>query len=172
MAMGTRKSRERQEPLWYGTELPAAPGHPFYNRLNEALEKAGFDSHCEESCEGFYHARLGRPSLAPGLYFRIMMIGFFEGLDSERGIGVASGRFTHAAAVSLPWIGREHARPCDDFADQAADRWRDPSTDLQLGAGATGAERTHQRQDHRGGFDHAGSECGNEVDCQARHGRE
>ena len=86
MAMGTRKSRERQEPLWYGNELPAAPGHPFYNRLNEALDKAGFDSYCEESCAGFYHAKLGRPSLAPGLYFRIMMIGFFEGLDSERGI--------------------------------------------------------------------------------------
>jgi transposase len=86
MAMGTRKNRERQEPLWYGTELPGAPGHPFYNRLNEALDKAGFDSHCEESCAGFYHAKLGRPSLAPGLYFRIMMIGFFEGLDSERGI--------------------------------------------------------------------------------------
>jgi len=86
MAMGTRKSRERQEPLWYGNELPAAPGHPFYTRLNETLDKAGFDRHCEESCAGFYHARLGRPSLAPGLYFRIMMIGFFEGLDSERGI--------------------------------------------------------------------------------------
>jgi transposase len=86
MAMGTRKNRERQEPLWYGTELPAAPGHPFYTRLNEALDKAGFDRHCEESCAGFYHAKLGRPSLAPGLYFRIMMIGFFEGLDSERGI--------------------------------------------------------------------------------------
>ena len=86
MAMGTRKSRERQEPLWDGSELPAAPGHPFYTRLNEALDKAGFDRHCEESCAGFYHAKLGRPSLAPGLYFRIMMIGFFEGLDSERGI--------------------------------------------------------------------------------------
>jgi transposase len=86
MAMGTRKSRERQEPLWYGNELPAAPGHPFYTRLNETLDKAGFDRHCEESCAGFYHAKLGRPSLAPGLYFRIMMIGFFEGLDSERGI--------------------------------------------------------------------------------------
>src|SRR5436305_2570308 len=86
MAMCTRKSRERQEPLWYGTELRGAPGHPFYNALDEALEKAGFDSHCEESCAGFYHAQLGRPSLAPGLYFRIMMIGFFEGLDSERGI--------------------------------------------------------------------------------------
>src|SRR3954471_5167306 len=86
MAMGTRKGRERQEPLWYGSELPAAPGHPFYTRLNETLDKAGFDRHCEESCAGFYHAKLGRPSLAPGLYFRIMMIGFFEGLDSERGI--------------------------------------------------------------------------------------
>jgi transposase len=63
-----------------------APGHPFYNRLSEALDKAGFDRHCEGSCAGFYHAKLGRPSLAPGLYFRIMMIGFFEGLDSERGI--------------------------------------------------------------------------------------
>src|SRR6266550_8590720 len=86
MAMGTRKKRERQETLWYGSELPTAPGHPFYSRLNEVLAKADFDRFCEKSCAGFYHAKLGRPSLAPGLYFRIMMIGFFEGLDSERGI--------------------------------------------------------------------------------------
>jgi transposase len=86
MAMGTRKKRERQESLWYGIELPTAPGHPFYSRLNEVLEKANFDRFCEKSCAGFYHAKLGRPSLAPGLYFRIMMIGFFEGIDSERGI--------------------------------------------------------------------------------------
>src|SRR5947209_10552796 len=86
MAMGTRKSRERQEPLWYGGELPTAPGHPFYTRLKEVLEKADLDRFCEKSCAGFYHARLGRPSLAPGLYFRTMMIGFFEGIDSERGI--------------------------------------------------------------------------------------
>jgi transposase len=86
MAMGTRKKRERQESLWYGGELPTAPGHPFYSRLNAVLEKADFDRFCEKSCAGFYHAKLGRPSLAPGLYFRIMMIGFFEGIDSERGI--------------------------------------------------------------------------------------
>jgi transposase len=86
MAMGTRKKRERQEPLWYRSDLPTAPGHPFYNRLDEVLDKAGFDRFCEDRCAGFYHAKLGRPSLAPGLYFRIMMIGFFEGLDSERGI--------------------------------------------------------------------------------------
>ncbi len=86
MAMGTRRSRERQESLWYGDELPVAPGHPFYRRLNEILEKAGFDRFCEQSCAGFYHARLGRPSLPPGLYVRIMMVGFFEGIESERGI--------------------------------------------------------------------------------------
>jgi transposase len=85
MAMGTREMRQRQEQLWYG-ELPTAPGHPFYKRLEEVLDKAKFDRFCEKSCAGFYHRKLGRPSLAPGQYFRIMMIGFFEGLDSERGI--------------------------------------------------------------------------------------
>jgi transposase len=86
MAMGTRKKRQRQESLWYGGELPTAPGHPFYQRLNDVLDAAGFDSFCETQCAGFYHHNLGRPSLPPGQYFRIMMIGFFEGLDSERGI--------------------------------------------------------------------------------------
>jgi transposase len=86
MSMGTRKQRERQEGLWYEAELPTAPGHPFYKRLNEVLDKAGFDRFCETNCAEFYHEKLGRPSLAPGLYFRVMMIGFFEGLDSERGI--------------------------------------------------------------------------------------
>jgi transposase len=86
MAMGTRKKRQRQENLWYGGELPTAPGHPFYQRLNDVLDAAGFDAFCEDQCSGFYHHKLGRPSLPPGQYFRIMMIGFFEGLDSERGI--------------------------------------------------------------------------------------
>ena len=82
--MGTRKMRERQPDLWYGVELPTAPGHPFYKRLNEVLDNAQFDTFCETSCADFYHQKLGRPSLPPGQYFRIMMIGFFEGLDSER----------------------------------------------------------------------------------------
>ena len=72
--------------MWYGGELPTAPGHPFYKRLNEVLDNGGFDTLCETNCASFYHDKLGRPSLAPGLYFRIMKIGFFEGLDSERGI--------------------------------------------------------------------------------------
>src|SRR5271167_3831859 len=86
MAMGTRKKRQRQEELWYGGELPTAPGHPFYKRLNEVLDNAQFDTFCETGCADFYHEKLGRPSLPPGQYFRIMMIGYFEGLDSERGI--------------------------------------------------------------------------------------
>src|SRR3990170_6971764 len=86
MAMGTRKHRERQETLWYSNELPSGPGHPFYNKLDELLANADFDRFCEDRCRNFYHQKLGRPSLAPGTYFRIMMVGFFEGLESERGI--------------------------------------------------------------------------------------
>ena len=86
MAMGTRNHRERQEPLWYRAELAEAPGHPFYQRLAQLLEAAGFDRFCEGRCDKFYHERLGRPSLPPGMYFRLMLIGFFEGLESEREI--------------------------------------------------------------------------------------
>src|ERR1019366_1957960 len=86
MAMGTRKKRQRQEGLWYGGELPTAPGHPFYKRLTGGPFAAQLAHFCETSCAAFYHQKLGRPSLPPGQYFRIMMIGFFEGLDSEGGI--------------------------------------------------------------------------------------
>ena len=84
--MGTRRRRQRQEDLWYRRDLAEAPGHPFYRRLNEVLEHAGFDEFCEVRCRKFYHEKLGRPSLAPGMYFRVMLIGFFEGIESERGI--------------------------------------------------------------------------------------
>jgi transposase len=63
-----------------------SPGHPFYVRLNEILEAAGFDRFVEEQCRPFYAPVMGRPSLAPGRYFRLLLIGYFEGLDSERGI--------------------------------------------------------------------------------------
>ncbi len=84
--MGTRRRRQRQEELWYRRDLAEAPGHPFYRRLNEVLDQAGFDEFCEARCRQFYHEKLGRPSLAPGMYFRVMLIGFFEGIESERGI--------------------------------------------------------------------------------------
>src|SRR2546425_1254939 len=85
MALGKRKSE--QAPLWIPTtELPMSPGHPFYVRLNEILDAAGFDRFVEEQCRPFYAPVMGRPSLAPGRYFRLLLVGYFEGLDSERGI--------------------------------------------------------------------------------------
>src|SRR3990172_2450328 len=87
MAMGTRKQQERQEGLWIAAaELPRSAGHWFYERLNELLEQAGFDRFVEERCRRFYAAKMGRPSLAPGMYFRLLLMGYFEGLDWERGI--------------------------------------------------------------------------------------
>jgi len=86
MAMGSKRGRERQEELFYASEQVEAPGHPFYEQLNRVLEEAGFDEHCEQECARFYHTKLGRPSLAPGVYFRVLLIGFFEGIGSERGI--------------------------------------------------------------------------------------
>ena len=74
--------------MWVPTEkLPRSPGHPFYERLNRVLEKAGFDGFVEGLCARFYAERLGRPSLRPERYFRMLLIGYFEGLDSERAIG-------------------------------------------------------------------------------------
>src|SRR3989442_1396495 len=87
MAMGTRKQREKQEDLWIAhTELAAAPGHPFYQRLNELLEAEGFDEFVEGRCAKFYAEKYGRPSLTPGIYFRSLLIGYFEGIGAERGI--------------------------------------------------------------------------------------
>ncbi len=67
-------------------DLPKSPGHPFYQRLNRVLDEAGFDRFAEKRCEEFYAGQVGRPSLPPGRYFRLMLVGYFEGLDSERGM--------------------------------------------------------------------------------------
>jgi transposase len=81
MAMGTRKHRERQEELWVAhTELATAPGHPFYERLNEVLEAERFDAFVESRCARFYATGIGRPGLTPGIYFRSLLIGYFEGI--------------------------------------------------------------------------------------------
>jgi transposase len=88
MAMGTRKARERQQDLWIATEaIVKTPGNAFYDRLNKILDQHQFDSKIEKLCRKFYkQSRYGRPSMAPGVYFRALLIGYFEGLDSERGI--------------------------------------------------------------------------------------
>ena len=81
------KSKPKQETFLVASSVVAmGSGHPFYARLNDILRAAGFDTYVEKICEQFYAPKMGRPSLPPGLYFRALMVGYFEGLDSERGI--------------------------------------------------------------------------------------
>ena len=85
MALG--RQGERQAELMVGwAELPRSPGHAFYDRLQAVLVEAGFDSFAEEQCAAYYAGRRGRPSLPPGRYFRMHLVGYFEGIDSERGL--------------------------------------------------------------------------------------
>jgi len=86
MSLGKRGANERQEPIWIEAASLATPvGHPFYERLNRLLDTRGFDAFAENACLSFY-AKVGRPGLAPGVYFRALLVGYFEGIDSERGI--------------------------------------------------------------------------------------
>ena len=66
--------------------LPSAPGHPFYERLHAVLKEHGFTQFVEDECRQYYDEMLGRPSVPPTVYFKMLFIGFFEGIDSERGI--------------------------------------------------------------------------------------
>jgi transposase len=95
MAMGIRDGE--QSPLWVVTaDLPQSPGHPFYARLNALLDAHDFDRFVEKQCRRFYPSAMGRPSLTPGRYFRLLLLGYFEGIDSERGI---AWRATDSLAV-------------------------------------------------------------------------
>ena len=95
MAMGTRETD--QPPLWIATsDLPTSPGHPFYARLTTLLDGHHFDRFVEGLCDRFYAPVMGRPSLAPGRYFRLLLVGYFEGIDSERGM---AWRATDSLAV-------------------------------------------------------------------------
>jgi transposase len=82
-----KRAGEKQPDLWIPTsELAKSPGHPFYVRLNKILSESKFDRFVEERCARFYADGKGRPSIPPGTYMRMLLVGFFEGLDSERGI--------------------------------------------------------------------------------------
>lgn len=106
--MGTRQTE--QPPLWVATsDLPSSPGHPFYTKLNAILDAEGFDRFAEEQCRRFYAPTMGRPSLEPGRYFRLLLVGYFEGLDAERGI---AWRAADSLAVRrFVRLGLEEAAP-------------------------------------------------------------
>jgi hypothetical protein len=86
MGMGRRK-RERQQELWVATaSLPDVPRHVFYEKLNRLLDESDFDTFVEDLCEPYYADNVGRDSIPPGRYFRMLFVGYFEGIDSQRGI--------------------------------------------------------------------------------------
>ena len=85
MALGKR--RDEQQEMWVATtSLPKSQGHVFYRKLNAVFAEAGFDRMAEELGRPYYHERIGRPSIPPGVYFRMLLVGYFEGLSSQRGI--------------------------------------------------------------------------------------
>ena len=87
MAMGRRRRGPKQKSMWLATQdLPRSAAHPFYARLNQVFEKADFDGYVEALWQRFYADEIGRPGLMPGRYFRLLLIGYFEGLDAERAI--------------------------------------------------------------------------------------
>src|SRR4051795_12278194 len=85
MAMGRQGDRQGDLMVTW-SEMPRSPGHVFYDRLQQVLVGAGFDGFVEEACRAYYARTMGAPSVPPGRYFRMHMVGYFEGLASERGI--------------------------------------------------------------------------------------
>ena len=85
MAMGRQKDRQGDLMVSW-SELPRSPGHVFYDRLQSVLLEAGFDDFTEAICQPYYAAKMGAPSVPPGRYFRMHLVGYFEGIASERGL--------------------------------------------------------------------------------------
>ena len=85
MAMGREGDRQGDLIVTWA-EMPRSPGHVFYDRLQEVLIAGGFDLFVETACQPYYAPKMGAPSVPPGRYFRMHMVGYFEGIASERGI--------------------------------------------------------------------------------------
>src|SRR5437016_13750605 len=117
--MGQRNDREEQEELWVPhAALPKGASHPFYQRLNQLLEESHFDEFVEGRCQRFYAKKRGRPSLVPGVYFRLLLIGYFEGIASER--GMARRGNASLALRRFLWVGLEGPRPAHSLTSRSA----------------------------------------------------
>ena len=157
--MGTRE--REQPPLWIAaSDLPVSPGHPFYTRLNALLDADGFDAFVEDACRPFYAPVLGRPSLAPGRYFRLLLVGYFEGHRFGARHRVARGGFAGGAELSAAGPRRPGAGSFDDLAHPPADRCGDASGGVHVGPAAPGGGRPLKGPDDRDRRDDAGSQCG------------
>jgi transposase len=120
MSMGRRKPELQGQMFIAVADLPAAAGHPFYEKLNQALRAMEFDRRIEALCRKFYDHALGRASIPPGVYFRMLLIGYFEGIDSERGIA-----WRVADSFSLRWfLGYDLQMPTPDHSSLSRIRHR------------------------------------------------
>ena len=94
MGMGRKKDREKQQGLWVAaSEIATTPGHVFYEQLNTVLNAEKFDQRIEAICRKYYKSNSGRPSITPGTYFRMLLLGYFEGIESERGMAWRASSF-------------------------------------------------------------------------------
>ena len=119
MAMGARNPGQISMFL-NPDHLPEAPTSPFFGKLNELLAQIGVDAHVEKLCRPFYAKRMGRPSLAPGVYFRLLLLGHLLGIDSERGIAR-----TVADSLGLRrFLGYELHQSPPEHSTISRTRWR------------------------------------------------
>ena len=159
MAMGKRRRHAKQASMWVATEdLPRSAAHPFYRRLNQILDQDDFDGYVEGLCQRFYADEVGRPGLPPGRYFRLLLIGYFKGLDARARHRVACGGFLGAPRVSRAGAARCAAGSFDDFANPAPDRSGNARSRLHLDLAAARGCRAGERQDDRHRRDDVGSE--------------
>ena len=138
MAMGKRK-HEEQRGIWVAvSELPKSVRYLFYEKLNRLLAEHGFDEFVEAQCWRFYAKKMGRPSLAPGQYFRFLLLGYFESLDSERGMAWRAGDSSGVRGVFGAGADRVYAGSFDDIADATLDRFGNPSGGVHVGSSVSG----------------------------------
>jgi transposase len=129
MSMGRRKAEFQPQMFIAVSALPAAAGHPFYEVLNKALRALEFDRRVEEMCRKFYKDSVGRNSIPPGVYFRMLLIGYFEGIDSERGI---AWRVADSLALRR-FLGYDLQQDTPDHSSLSRIRWRlDPQTHAEV----------------------------------------
>ena len=159
--MGKRRCRARQPSMWVAsTDLPRSAGHPFYHRLNRVLDEAGFDAFVEEQCATFYADGVGRPSLAPGRYVRMLLLGYVEGLDSERAM---AWRAADSLSVRQFLDVALHEAPPDHSTVSRTRRRIDVETHLAVftwGTATAGRRGPGHGHDGRHRRDDAGSQCG------------
>ena len=172
MAMGKQPAGRHGSPLWVTTADLATSAGPLFLRASEPGPGcAGLDAFVEGLCAAFYGSRMGRPSLRCGRYFRMLFIGYFEGLSSERGIAwrvADSLSFRSFLDLDVTESARNHSTA---VADASADRRGDAGSRFHVGSRAALRSGAGEGEDGRRRCDDAGSERGDAEHRASGHGR-